>query len=140
MHDDKIAAALASIPAELTLGLDRIKDELRVGLTEFHNGMALQGARYVTVGAGGGRSLASAGAGRLVGWSVRAITGAVTVTLSDSRDGTGEIFATIEIAAGASDTRWFGPGGISFGDGLYVLVSTTTGGVIQGAVWLGAVD
>jgi len=136
MHDDKIAAAIASIPLEL----EKIKDELAVGMREFHNGIALQGARYVTVGANGGRSLACASSGRLVGWSLRAITGAVTVTLSDSRDSTGEIFATIELAAGASDTRWFGPGGISFGDGLYVLVSTTTGGVVQGAVWLGAVD
>ena len=135
-HEDALAAAISAIPLELS----RIKSELREGLTEYHNGIALQGARYVKVGSGGGRSLACAGSGRLVGWSLRAITGAVTVTFADSRDNSGDIFATIELAAGASDTRWFGPGGVSFGDGLYVQVSTTTSGVIQGAVWLGAVD
>lgn len=130
---DEVAEAIGRIPLEL----DRVRSELSTGLAQFHNSQRLTGARYVPVGAGG-RTLASAGAGRLVGWSVRAIGGAVSVTLRDARADDGEVLAVLELAAGASQTDWFGPGGISFVEGLRV--TATGAGALEGAVWLGAVD
>lgn len=130
---DDLRDAIASIP----LALERVQAELRVGLGEFHNGLRLQGARHVAVGAGG-RALASAGSGRLVGWSLRAAGGAVTVTLRDGRDASGDVLAVLELADGATDTQWLGPGGVSFVEGLYV--ETDGDGALTGAAWLGAVD
>ena len=79
-----------------------------------------------------------AGPGRLVGWSLTATTNDVTVTLRDSRDTTGDPIATIVVKAGSDAQQWAGPGGVSFGEGLYADVSGA--GTLTGAVWLGAVD
>lgn len=136
MREDKIAAALAALPLEL----ERIKDTLSTGLRESNNAVPLQGARYVGVGTAGGRTMAWGGSGRLVGWSLRATGGPVTVVLRDSRTDTGDVIAYVELTDASSDTQWFGPGGISFGEGLYVQAIAPGAGVIQGAVWLGAVD
>lgn len=77
--------------------------------------------------------------GRLVGWSVRADTAAATINLYDGPAADpARYLGTIELAAGSSQTEWFGPGGISFVDGLYAEVTGT--GVVTGSVWIGAVD
>lgn len=130
---DELVNTLASIPLEL----ERARAEISAGLAEFHNGNRVSGARYVPVGAGG-RTLVCAGPGRLVGWSVRAVGGPVSLTLRDSRDDAGDVLAVLELVAGASSSKWFGPAGISFGEGLRVTVSGA--GSLEGAVWLGAVD
>lgn len=134
IRDDKILAAIAAIPLEL----ERVRAELTTGLAEFHNGAQLRAARPVQVGATGSTALAWVGAGRLVGWSIRATGGAVTVVLRDARDASGDILAAIELAAGAAETVWLGPGGVSFAEAVYV--QTAGAGIIQGAVYLGAVD
>lgn len=135
----KIEQRIAEATNPLLLELERVRTELATGLQEFHQGTRLQGARYVGVGAGG-RTMAWGGQGRLVGWSLRATGGSVTVVLRDSRTDSGDILAMVELAAEASETIWLGPGGVSFVEGLYVEALSDDGGVLQGAVWLGAVD
>lgn len=77
--------------------------------------------------------------GRLVGWSVRADTNPATINLYDGPAADpARYLGTIELAAGSSQTQWFGPGGVSFVDGLYAEVTGT--GAVTGSVWIGAVD
>lgn len=134
--DRKILAAIENIP----LHLEQVRSELAVGLQTFHNGNRLQGARAVQVGVTGASTLAWAGAGRLVGWSLRATGGAVTVMIRDARTAADDFLACIELADSASETIWLGEGGVSFGEGVYVQATAAGAGVIQGAVYLGAVD
>jgi hypothetical protein len=131
--EDALLARLEQLPVEL----QKVSTELSVGLQQYANGNRLRGARAVVVGAAG-RPLLWAGPGRLVGWSVHAVGGAVTVVLHDSRDASGDTLAAIELAAGASQSFWAGPGGVSFGEGLYATISGA--GAVEGALWLGAVD
>ncbi len=135
---DELRDAIAAIP----LALEQVRSELSAGLGEYHNGLRLQGARAVTVGAGG-RDLASAGSGRLVGWSLRATGGEVVVTLRDGRDDSGDPLAVLELDGAAlgpacCSTQWIGPGGVSFVEGLYL--DAAGAGTLTGSVWLGAVD
>lgn len=135
---DQLVAAIEAIPLQFA----RMQAELTQGLQESHNGQLLLGARPLQVGATGANTLAWAGPGRLVGWSVRATGGAMTVLIRDARSDSGDILAAIELAAGQAQTIWLGPGGVSFGEGIYVqAVQAVPGnGAIQGAVYLGAVD
>ena len=137
---DELREAIAAIP----LTLDRMTSELSVGLGEFHNGVRLKGARNVVVGAAG-RTLAYAGTGRLVGWSLQADGGAVEVRVRDGRDAGGDVLAVLRLADDTgelptNDTQWLGPGGVSFTEGLYVEVDPDSDGTLVGSVWLGAVD
>jgi len=122
--------------ARVALELERTRDALAVGLQAFHNGQRLQGARATDVGPGGRRG--TTGSGRLVGWSLRAVGGALAVTLRDSRDDSGEVLATINLAADATHTVWLGPGGISFSEGVRIVQSGA--GTLEGAIYTGAVD
>lgn len=131
--EERIAHALEQLPIELEKG----RTELQVGLAQYANGNRLTGARPAVIGAAG-RPLLSAGSGRLVGWSVHATGGAATIVLHDSRDASGDTIAAIELAAGTSQTIWAGPGGVSFGEGLYAAI--TGAGAVEGSVWIGAVD
>lgn len=128
---ENVQAALLSLPMEL----DRIGAKVAAGLGEFHNGQRITAARYVDVG----RRLVSTGSGRLVGWSVRNAhaTDTVTVTVRNSRDASGDVMATFALDAGEDSTVWLGPGGVDFGEALYLEVD---GGQLVGAVWLGVVD
>lgn len=135
---------LRSQIAALALTLERTTSELAVGLGEFHNGLRLKGARSVQVGAGG-RTLAYAGSGRLVGWSLQAQGGLAEVRLLDGRDASGDLLAVLTLADDTaalptSHAQWLGPGGVSFTEGLYVEVDPDSDGALVGSVWLGAVD
>lgn len=127
---ENIQAALLSLPLEL----QRMSAELQAGLAQSHAGNRLTGARPVDVT----RRLAWGGPGRLVGWSIRADVGAVTLTLRNGRDSTGEVLGTVELATDQSHTVWMGPGGVDFGEALFLDV--TGAGTLVGAVYLGAVD
>ena len=127
---DHLQAAILALPMEL----QRITSELRAGLAEFHNGTRITGARYIGVN----RRLAWGGTGRLVGWSVQATGGPVRCLLRDGHDESGDVLAVIDLVDTESDNQWFGPGGISFGEALYLDV--TGAGTLIGSVWLGAVD
>lgn len=122
---------------QLQTTLERDRAAIQAALAETTNANRLRGARPVPAGAAG-RPLLWAGPGRLVGWSLTATGGAVEVTLRDSRDTTGDPVATIAIAAGGHAALWAGPGGVSFGEGLFADV--TGAGTLAGAIWLGAVD
>ena len=130
--DEEIRNHLAAIPLEI----DRVRTSLAAGLQNYTNAVRLQGARYVGAGASGA-PLIWAAAGRLVGWSLSSAGAPCVVTLTDSRNGTGNTVAKITIPADTSKEIFLG-GGISFTDGLYL--SATGAGVLDGAVWLGAVD
>jgi hypothetical protein len=131
--EDKVAAAIAAIPLEL----ERVRDELTEGLQQFHNGVPLQGARYVPVGIGG-RTMAWGGSGRVLGWSLRATGGPVTVALCDGHDTNADPFMYVDLADGVASNAWFGTTGISFVEALFV--QALGAGVMQGSVFLGAVD
>lgn len=128
---ENLTAALLSIPMEL----ERTRASLEAGLSEFHNGTRLEGARALTAA---DRKLAWGGKGRLVGWSVRAVDGPVTVVLRNGRDEGGEPLAVIDLVDTESDTQWIGPTGVFFGEALYL--DRTGAGRLEGAVWIGAVD
>ena len=127
---ENIQAALLALPMEL----ERIRSELQAGLSQFHNGNRVTGARYLPAN----RPLVSGGNGRLVGWSVRAAGGPVSLTLRDGRDGAGDVVAVLELAAGEDSTETLPGGGVSFGEALSAEV--TGGGALQGAFYVGAVD
>lgn len=135
---DQLIAAIEAIPVQFA----RMQDELAAGLQEFHNGQELRAARPLQIGATGANTLAWAGPARLVGWSVRATDGPMTVLLRDARSDSGDILAAIELAAGQSQTVWLGPGGVSAGEGIYVqaVQAVPATGAIQGAIYLGSVD
>jgi hypothetical protein len=79
------------------------------------------------------------GAGRLVGWSLRAVTADVTITFRDGRGVDSDPIATVVVAAGKSDNNSMPGAGVAFVDALYAEV-TTAGGTIVGATWLGGPD
>jgi len=128
---------LTRVIGELPLAFEKIRTELAEGVQQYQNAVRLRGARYVPIGTGG-RPLVYAGPGRLVGWSLHATGGAVTVVLRDSRDGGGDAIGAIELAAGTSQTVPAPGGGVSFVEGLFAVVSGA--GTLEGSVWLGAVD
>jgi len=105
--------------------------DLRVSLAETVGGVLLRGARPVAVGGGGTRRPLTA-SGALVGYSLRnRDAGAATVVRLLTQD-TGDLVAVETIAAGASVTRWFGPGGVNVANGLVVDVP----GDVEGVVFL----
>lgn len=124
-------AALIGIQLEL----ERIRSEVEAGLAQFQGTSRIDGARYLPAG---GRELAWAGAARLVGWSVRAVGNPVVVALRNGRDDQADVVAVIDLPAGGTQTVWFGPGGVSCPEGLFIDRSGT--GILEGAVWIGAVD
>lgn len=131
---ENVQAALLSLPMEL----DRIAGKLSAGLAEFHAGNRLTAARYVDVS----RRLVSTGSGRLVGWSLRNTHAAdpLVVTVRNSRDASGDVVATLGLSAGQSSTVWLGPGGVDFGEALFLDVTGAGALSLVGAVWLGVVD
>jgi hypothetical protein len=126
-----IVAAIQSIPLEL----ERVRSQFEASLAHFHNGVRLDAARYLPAD---GRTLAHAGQGRLVGWSVQAVGGSVTLVLRDGRDETADALAVVSLSTGESQTQWFGPGGISVTEALFL--DRTGAGTLVGSVLLGAVD
>ncbi|MDO8107151.1 hypothetical protein Q6348_08070 [Isoptericola sp. b441] len=124
---------------QLATSFDRYAAQLASGLRSFEGAIALRAARNVPVGAGG-RTLAQNGQGRLVGWSLRATGGPVTVAIRDSTQAdNGDYLAFVELAAETSETVALGDG-VSFVNGLYIVASSTGAGVLQGSVWVGAVS
>lgn len=112
----------------------KLRAEMQAGLSDFQRGLRVTGAAYRPLLP---NAVIYNGSRRLVGWSVRAVGGAATVTFHDGRNADADAIATFALAAdGSSDTHWFGPAGVSFVEALYVEVT----GTVTGAVWTGAVD
>lgn len=123
--------------AEALLQIEKHAAEVATGLAQWQNGNRLTGARPLTIG--GHPRLWGAG-GRLVGWSVYADGGPVTVLVRDTREAdSGDVLAVIRLESGQDSQQWTGPTGVSFGWGLY-LQQVAGAGKLVGSVWLGAVD
>lgn len=129
----KIADKLADVFANEG---ERTRAALASGLTKTVNGLRVTGARPQALQA---NAIASTGAGRLVGWSIRETAGAAAViTIYAARDASDPLalVATIPLVANGGDTKLPAVPGVSFGDGLYVAVT----GAVAGALYFGAVD
>lgn len=122
--------------AEQALHLEHFLDRLRADLTTTLRSRPITGARYEPVGGIDARPKASSAAGRLVGWSIATAGAAAVVRFRDGGDTTAPLIAVVTLPANSSQTKWAGPAGVSFVDGLFVEVV----GTVEGAVWIGAVD
>lgn len=129
---DKINDHLAEALTEVQLR----SAEIAAGLAQWQNGNRLTAARPLQVN---GHPRLWGGSGRLVGWSVYAKGGPVEVLIRDSRvTGAGDVLGGFNLVDGEGDKLWLGPGGVSFGEGIFL--EKTGAGALQGALWLGAVD
>lgn len=132
---DKIDGRLA----EVLLEVQQHSAAIAAGLAQYQNGMRLNGARPMDASR---HPRLWGGEGRLVGWSLYAKGGPVELLIRDSRvAGAGDPLAGINLATdGASSVHWLGPGGVSFGEGVYLEVQSGNFTALRGSVWLGAVD
>lgn len=113
---------------------DRIRDEIRSGLAQTNNALRLQGARNRPIYA---NTVAWAGSGRLVGWSIRGDDAAAsTITLHDGRDDGGELLAVLTVGPGEVSNHSLPGGGLSITEACFVKVA----GAVTGSLYLGAVD
>jgi hypothetical protein len=132
--NDKIDGRLG----EALLEVQQHSALIAAGLAQFQNGQRLRGARPLQIN---GHGRLWGGAGRLVGWSIVSIGGPVTILIRDSTvAGAGDVLAVIDVVDTESETQWFGPGGISFGEGVFLDVQAGSLTTLKGSVWIGAVD
>lgn len=118
------------------LEFERLRDEVRAGLSQTRNALRVSGHRPVPIIA---NATATTEAGRLVGWTIRETSGTnpATVEVYGSRgDASGDLLLTIQLTAGTSTTHIGGLPGVSFGDGAFVAVT----GAVKGSLFLGVVD
>lgn len=135
---DKQQTAPREQPAETPpaeLAFVRWIEQLETDLASSVGGVLLRGARVAQI-ENARRPTTAPGA--LVGYTVRETAGAAAVVnLRDGGDVAGDLVVTVALAAGASETVWFGPGGLNLAQGLYVDVAA---GDVAGAVYLRGVD
>jgi hypothetical protein len=138
--ESKIEEKIEHIGAAVSLEGERTRIAMAAGLAETRNGLRVDGAAYRSIPAAGG--LVYNGTRRLVGWSARETGGTnpVNVDLYDGRSpgDFSTLVATFHLAAGDSKTTTIMPAGVSFGEGLYAVVSG--GGTLSATAWIGAVD
>jgi hypothetical protein len=124
--------------AEALLEVEKHSSIIASGLTQFNRGQRLTGARSLPVTAHG---RLWGGLGRVVGWSVYAKGGPVEVLIRDSRvSADGDVIGGFNLVDGEESTQWMGPGGVSFGEGVFLDVQAGALANLRGAVWIGAVD
>lgn len=123
---------------EALLEIEQHSAQVAAGLAQWQNGMRLRGARPIDASR---HPRLWGGEGRLVGWSLYAKGGPVELLIRDARvAGTGDPLAGFNLADGEDTTQWLGPGGVSFGDGVYLDVQNGNFTNLRGSVWIGAVD
>jgi hypothetical protein len=121
---------------------DKTRLEMAAGLAQTQRGLRVDGAASRPLPVAGG--VVYGGARRLVGWSVRETGGTnpVSVDLYDGSDAgaidPARLVAAFTVPAGGSTTKSIMPAGISFGEGLFAVVTGT--GVLRGVALIGAVD
>lgn len=124
------------------IDLVRWASQMRADVAESVGGVMLRAARTVPLTVL--PTILSASPGRLVGWSVRETAGTspYVLRLRNGDNSAADLVAIVAGAAGAADSHWFGPGGLSFTDGLYVEIVTGAGlsSSVEGVVYLGAAD
>jgi hypothetical protein len=124
--------------AEALLEVQKHTADVAAGLAQWNNGQRLTGARPIDASR---HPRLWGGSGRLVGWSVYAKGGPVELLIRDSRvSGAGDPLAGINLVDGGNSVHWLGPGGVSFGEGLYLEVQSGSLTALKGTIWLGAVD
>lgn len=137
-----IETKLEHLAATVALEGDRTRAEVAAGLAETQRGMRVDGAAYRPLPVAGG--LVYGGTRRLVGWAARETGGTnpVSVDLYDGGDAgavdPSRLVATFTVPAGGAVTFNAMPAGISFGEGLFAVVTGT--GALRGALHIGAVD
>jgi hypothetical protein len=130
-----IEEKLHHVAATVALEGERTRAALSVGLEETQRGLRVDGAGYKPVAE---NRVNYSGSRRLLGWSLRAATADVLVTLHDGRDTSGDVIAAFTVqSAGAGSTVPLPHGGVTFVEGLYVETTTTGGGTLTGAFWYG---
>ncbi len=116
--------------------------QMRADLAETLGGTMLRSARPVPLTVL--PTIVSASPGRLVGWSVRETVGAnpYVIRFHNGDNAGADLVAMITGSAGTADNKWFGPGGLSFTEGLQVEIVTGAGlsSAVEGVLYLGAVD
>lgn len=134
--EDKIESAFGSLISTVENEGERTRAALSAALQATQRGNRLQGALSRPVTA---NQVNYAGAGRLVGWSIRASGGEVILDLYDGPNADPNRYVgSIDLASGSSQTVSMAPGGISITEQLYVAASGA--GTPLGALWIGAVD
>lgn len=144
-------AAMATVPPPVEKATDEIDyvrwlQQMQTDLVESVNGVMLRGARAVQIGdTAGGTMRPTSSGGRLVGWSLREITGtkAAVVRLYDGRSTDAPLVAVVTLPQGAAATEWMAPGGISLTEGLFIEFVDGGGTLstdVEGAVFLGAAE
>jgi hypothetical protein len=116
--------------------------QMQADVAESLGGVMLRSARPVPITVL--PTILSSSPGRLVGWSVHETVGAnpYVIRLRNGTEGSADLVAVISGNAGSAESRWFGPGGISFTEGLYVEI-VVGGGLsqtVEGVVYIGAAD
>lgn len=113
-------------------------EEFAVRQAQSLNGVLLRGARAVPIGlSAGGTVQPSVSNGALVGYALRETSGAATATVElRQHNAAGDLLIPIKLAAGATTIMWLAPGGVSYSDGLFVVVT----GAVDGSVFLRAGD
>jgi hypothetical protein len=130
------------LAAAVALEAERTRLDVAAGLAQTQRSLRIDGAAPRPLPVAGG--VVYGGARRLVGWSARETGGTnpVSVDLYDGGD-TGAVdpsrlVATFTVPAGGAVAHTAMPAGISFGEGLFAVVSGT--GVLRGVALIGAVD
>lgn len=126
-RDDALAAVLH-------LEFAGLREQLAGPLDQFADGLRVRGARALDVSK---RQMIWGGRGRLMGWTLRGINATVAVNLHDGRDNSGQLIGTVSVGLNSAwnqSSVWFGPGGVHFGEALFLdLIGT---GTVSGAVYI----
>ena len=126
---------LEKIVTAVTVAGEETRASIAAGLGETRNALRIDAARAAQVYP---NTMLNGGRCRVVGWSVRETTGSApaTVTLYDSRDGSGDVVATWNVPSGSASNHGIPGPGVTATEALFVAVT----GAVSGAVDLGVVD
>lgn len=130
-----VKANLEALAYSTQMAVEGMRADLEAGLAQFIGAQRIDGARYSPLD----RTIN--GRGRLLGWTMRAVTGPAIVNI---RNGTSidapDIVATISLGTGSDwqqDSFWCGPSGIAYTEGLFVEVLN---GTATGALYVNGTD
>ena len=137
-----VETKLEHLASTVALEAETTRLQVAAGLAQTQRGLRIDGAASRPLPPAGG--VVYGGTRRLVGWSARETGGTndVSVDLYDGGDAgavdPARLVATFNVPAGRSVAHTVMPAGISFGEGLFAVVTGT--GVLRGAALIGAVD
>lgn len=128
-------ALIERLTSTIVQEAEKTRDTLAAGFRDSVRGQRLTGALPRPIYP---NAVNYSGAGRLVGWSIRAEGGEVVLNLYDGPAADpARYIGAVDLASGASQTIAIDHG-VSIVDQLYV--ESTGDGTPVGALWIGAVD